>query len=268
MDQNRTDSTTLSQKALGEAATAVKELYGAEYHHQRQYQTKVRNAQEAHEAIRPTDFDRRPQQMSGLDPDEQRIYDLVWKRAIASQMADAVGQTVSIRLAGRSATDEAVEFTASGRTITFAGFLKAYVETVDSEAGGESDDAESRLPQLVKDQALLAAAKKSREDPRRDEAIVLLEQGQDEYLAGLRRRIAHLEEKIAQAVNALAAVPGITQEQATVLVNSGRGPPHAPVRGPAPQSTTPGARAATGGRRAGSAGRAACGCQVGRSRCR
>ena len=69
---HRTDSTTLSQKALGEAAKAIKDIYGAEFHTgTRQYQTKVRNAQEAHEAIRPTDFDRRPQQMSGLDVDER-----------------------------------------------------------------------------------------------------------------------------------------------------------------------------------------------------
>ena len=89
---HRTDSTTLSQKALGEAGKAITRHLRrrSSTPAPRQYQTKVRNAQEAHEAIRPTDFDRRPQQLSaGLDADEARIYDLIWKRAIASQMADA-----------------------------------------------------------------------------------------------------------------------------------------------------------------------------------
>src|SRR5512145_575724 len=87
---HRTDSTTLSQKALAEAEQAVKELYGAEYHTQRQYQTKVRNAQEAHEAIRPTHFHRTPASLEKiLESDEIKVYELIWKRAVASQMADA-----------------------------------------------------------------------------------------------------------------------------------------------------------------------------------
>ena len=87
---HRTDSTTLSQKALAEAATAVKEMYGPEYHNQRQYQTKVRNAQEAHEAIRPTHFHRTPASLEKiLESDELKVYELIWKRAVASQMADA-----------------------------------------------------------------------------------------------------------------------------------------------------------------------------------
>ena len=95
-----------------------------------------------------------------LARDEFRLYELIWQRTVASQMADAVGQTVSIRLAGRSATDEAVEFTASGRTITFPGFLKAYVESQDDSAPANgddepgSDDAERRLPRLERGQQL------------------------------------------------------------------------------------------------------------------
>ena len=84
-----------------------------------------------------------------LDSDEFRLYELIWQRTVASQMADARGTTLSLRITGRSQrqTDRQVTFAASGRTITFAGFLKAYVETVDELAGGEADDAERRLPQ-------------------------------------------------------------------------------------------------------------------------
>ena len=88
---HRTDSTTLSDKALGEAGQAVREMYGDDYYKgPRQYQTKVRNAQEAHEAIRPTDFRRTPQSLERvLESDELKLYELIWKRAVASQMADA-----------------------------------------------------------------------------------------------------------------------------------------------------------------------------------
>ena len=150
---HRTDSTTLSQKALGEAAKAVKDIYGAEFHTgTRQYQTKVRNAQEAHEAIRPTDFDRRPQQMSGLDADEARIYELIWKRAIASQMADARLLRTSVEITAPSGQGDAV-FTASGKAIQFAGFLRAYVEGSDDPAAA-LDDQETILPTLSRGQPI------------------------------------------------------------------------------------------------------------------
>src|SRR4029453_9756742 len=104
---------------------------------------------------------RTPGQLAAqLARDEFRLYELVWQRTVASQMADAVGQTVSIRMAGRSSADEAVEFTASGRTITLPGFLKAYVESRDEtpSANGDddpgSDDAERRLPRLERGQQL------------------------------------------------------------------------------------------------------------------
>ncbi|MDU0292039.1 type I DNA topoisomerase [Saccharothrix longispora] len=157
----RTDSTTLSETAISAARAQATELYGSQYvaSAPRQYTRKVKNAQEAHEAIRPAgEVFRTPGQVAReLESDEFKLYELIWQRTIASQMADARGNTTSVRITGRTAGGEAVTFASSGRTITFAGFLKAYVETVDSEAGGESDDAESRLPQLVKDQVVQAA---------------------------------------------------------------------------------------------------------------
>jgi len=158
----RTDSTNLSQEAINAARQQARELYGDAYvpAEARRYKSKAKGAQEAHEAIRPAgDNFRTPGQLAPqLARDEFRLYELIWQRTVASQMADAVGQTVSIRLAGRSATDEAVEFTASGRTITFPGFLKAYVESrEENTTSGDdegSDDAERRLPRLERGQQL------------------------------------------------------------------------------------------------------------------
>jgi len=158
----RTDSTTLSDTAIAAARSQAAHLYGQRYvsPQPRQYTRKVKNAQEAHEAIRPAgETFRTPGEVAGeLESDEFRLYELVWQRTIASQMADATGTTMSVRITGRAATGEECVFAASGRTITFAGFLRAYVETVDEEAGGEADDAESRLPALRVDQPLTAAA--------------------------------------------------------------------------------------------------------------
>jgi DNA topoisomerase I len=153
----RTDSTTLSESAINAARTQARQLYGEEYVHPspRQYTRKVKNAQEAHEAIRPAgDTFATPDAVRReLNGDEFRLYELIWQRTVASQMADARGTTLSLRIAGQSGSQQVV-FSASGRTITFAGFLKAYVETVDELAGGEADDAESRLPQLTEGQRL------------------------------------------------------------------------------------------------------------------
>jgi DNA topoisomerase-1 len=152
----RTDSTTLSETAINAARNQAGQLYGEEYVHPtaRQYTRKVKNAQEAHEAIRPSgDVFQTPGQLhSKLDNDEFRLYELVWQRTVASQMADARGTTLSLRIAGAASTGEQVVFSASGRTITFPGFLKAYVESLDEQAGGEADDAESRLPNLTQGQ--------------------------------------------------------------------------------------------------------------------
>ncbi|BBY19184.1 DNA topoisomerase 1 [Mycolicibacterium litorale] len=161
----RTDSTTLSQSAINAARNQARQLYGEEYVHPtpRQYTRKVKNAQEAHEAIRPAgDVFQTPGQLHAqLDTDEFRLYELIWQRTVASQMADARGTTLSLRIAGDSrggtidgtaVGGQSVVFSASGRTITFAGFLKAYVESIDEQAGGEADDAESRLPNLTQGQ--------------------------------------------------------------------------------------------------------------------
>jgi DNA topoisomerase I len=159
----RTDSTTLSQSAINAARNQARQLYGEEYVYPspRQYTRKVKNAQEAHEAIRPAGetFATPDAVRRELDGDDFRLYELIWQRTVASQMADARGTTLSLRINGEvsAGTAREVVFSASGRTITFAGFLKAYVETVDELAGGEADDAESRLPQLTQGQRVDAA---------------------------------------------------------------------------------------------------------------
>ena len=158
----RTDSTTLSESAINAARNQARQLYGEEYLHPspRQYTRKVKNAQEAHEAIRPAgDTFATPGALhSELDADGFRLYELIWQRTVASQMADARGTTLSLRIAGAEPDGREVVFSASGRTITFPGFLKAYVETVDEQAGGEADDAESRLPNLRQGQRIDAVA--------------------------------------------------------------------------------------------------------------
>ncbi len=157
----RTDSTTLSESAINAARTQARQLYGAEYvaASPRQYTRKVKNAQEAHEAIRPAGetFATPDAVRRELDGDEFRLYELIWQRTVASQMADARGTTLTLRIAGTAVGqrgDRQVVFSASGRTLTFPGFLKAYVETVDELAGGEADDAERRLPHLTEGQRL------------------------------------------------------------------------------------------------------------------
>jgi len=157
----RTDSTNLSTEAITAARRQAAELYGDAYvpAEPRRYATKAKGAQEAHEAIRPAgDSFRTPGQLAGqLARDEFRLYELIWQRTIASQMANAVGKTLSIRLGGSSSTGEAVEFTASGRTITFPGFLRAYVEGKDDDHtndDAEADDSERRLPRVERGQQL------------------------------------------------------------------------------------------------------------------
>jgi DNA topoisomerase-1 len=154
----RTDSTTLSEAALTAARRQAVELYGQEYipAQPRRYERRVKNAQEAHEAIRPAgDSFRTPQQVTReLSKDECALYELIWMRTVASQMEDAKGQTVSVRLGALSSTNEDAEFGASGTVITFRGFLAAYEEGRDEEANG--DDDERRLPALKAGDALAA----------------------------------------------------------------------------------------------------------------
>ena len=163
----RTDSTTLSESALKAARAQAATLYGPEYvpAQPRRYERKVKNAQEAHEAIRPSgDAFRTPQDVAReLTRDEHRLYELIWIRTVASQMADAKGQTVSLRIEGRSSGGEVAEFGASGTVITFRGFLAAYEEGRDdaSANGGGTDggdDEERRLPQLAEGDAVTLLA--------------------------------------------------------------------------------------------------------------
>ncbi|MFD5627123.1 MULTISPECIES: type I DNA topoisomerase [unclassified Streptomyces] len=153
----RTDSTTLSETAISAARTQVTQLYGADYlpDKPRTYAGKVKNAQEAHEAIRPSGDRFRTPAETGLTGDQFRLYELIWKRTVASQMKDAVGNSVTVKIAGTSADGRDAEFSASGKTITFHGFLKAYVEGAD-DPNAELDDRERRLPQVTEGDPLSA----------------------------------------------------------------------------------------------------------------
>ncbi|MEI6693532.1 MAG: type I DNA topoisomerase [Actinomycetes bacterium] len=147
----RTDSTTLSQTALDAARSQARELYGPEYVSEvpRRFEKKSKNAQEAHEAIRPAgDVFKTPAEVAGeLTGDDFALYELIWKRTVASQMTDAVGRTATLRLGAKSSDGKDVEFSASGTVITFRGFMAAYEEAADEEKT-ETDDAERRLPPL------------------------------------------------------------------------------------------------------------------------
>jgi DNA topoisomerase-1 len=153
----RTDSTTLSTQALEAARAQASTLYGPEYvtAQPRRYERKVKNAQEAHEAIRPAgESFRTPDEASrSLSGDEFRLYDLIWKRTVASQMADASGTSAQVRLVGTSqGTDGAggreAEFSASGKVIQFPGYLRAYVEGED-DPEAELADREVHLPRVA-----------------------------------------------------------------------------------------------------------------------
>ena len=154
----RTDSTSLADSAVSSARSQITKLYGQEYlsPKPRTFASKVKGAQEAHEAIRPAgdeDFQTPEQVATLVGPDEGRLYDLIWKRTIASQMADAVGFTVSARLGAQSTDGRDAEFSTSGRTITFPGFLRVYVQGSD-DPESDLDDKEKVLPKLAPGDAL------------------------------------------------------------------------------------------------------------------
>jgi DNA topoisomerase-1 len=155
----RTDSVALSETALAAARAQIADLFGDRFvpPQPRHYTGKVKNAQEAHEAIRPAgDTFRTPGEVAReLSTEEFKLYELIWRRTIASQMTDAVGSSVSVRIRAVSTANEECDFGASGKTITDPGFLKAYVESSDDE-DAESEDTEHRLPNLVKGQPLTA----------------------------------------------------------------------------------------------------------------
>ena len=154
----RTDSVTLSDTAVNAARSQVRELYGGDYlpPQPRAYQSKSKNAQEAHEAIRPSGETFRTPAQTGLSGDEFRLYELIWMRTVASQMRDAEGRSVSVRIEATATSGERCEFSASGRVIEFYGFLKAYVEGHD-DPDADRDDRETRLPDVAQGDPLLVA---------------------------------------------------------------------------------------------------------------
>ena len=147
----RTDSTTLSEQAVNAARTQARGLYGADHvaDAPRRYDRKVKNAQEAHEAIRPAgDSFRLPASLKGeLSADEFALYDVIWKRTVASQMADARIATTTVRIGATASDGRDVEFTASGTVTLFAGFKAAYEDTREEE----SDDEKERVLPVLKE---------------------------------------------------------------------------------------------------------------------
>ncbi len=142
----RTDSVNLSELALESSKGAIIENYGKEYSHIRQYKTKSRSAQEAHEAIRPSYFDK--ETIDGT-ADERALYELIWKRAIASQMSDAELERTTVKIA---VSNREEKFVAKGEVIMFDGFLKVYLESTDDENGENGTDG--IIPPLKKGQNL------------------------------------------------------------------------------------------------------------------
>src|SRR5476651_382877 len=144
----RTDSVNLSDTALNAAADEIVSAYGNKYHQQRKYKTKSAGAQEAHEAIRPTYFN---QHSIDGDGSEKRLYDLIWKRAIASQMSEALFEKTTAKI---DISTRAEKLIANGEVMKFDGFLKVYLESVDEEEDQQQDGENASLPPLTKGQRL------------------------------------------------------------------------------------------------------------------
>jgi DNA topoisomerase-1 len=166
----RTDGVTLSNDALNQAGEVIKQLYGEKYHQQRQYKTKTTNAQEAHEAIRPTDLSVDRVKMGSQ---EVRLYDLIWKRTMASQMADAQLEKTTVDI--KVSTNEAI-LKARGEVLIFDGFLKVYLEGTDDEE--DDEEAKGVLPPLSIGQELIlkemqALERFTRAAPRYTEASLV-----------------------------------------------------------------------------------------------
>lgn len=176
----RTDSTSLSEEALSGAARQIVSEFGEKFAHRRQYKTRSETAQEAHEAIRPTDFSVRS---PGGDRDEQRLYELIWKRAIASQMSDAELErtVITIQAAGSAYAHlpegSKLRYQATGEVIKFEGFLRVYLEGTDSEEEPENEN-EKLLPYVETGESLgldriRSRQKFSRPEPRYTEASLV-----------------------------------------------------------------------------------------------
>ena len=146
----RTDSTNMSEEALNGASAAIRTGFGDQYAQRRVYKTKSDNAQEAHEAIRPTDF---RLESAGNDKDEQRLYELIWKRAIASQMSDAIIEKTTITIKAEtgtlSAENNQLHYQAVGEVVKFDGFLTLYTESNDQEDENPDEDGKQKLLPLV-----------------------------------------------------------------------------------------------------------------------
>jgi len=142
----RTDSSNLSETAMGAIAQEIESSFGKQYLYARKYKSKTANAQEAHEAIRPTYIERKN---LGPDKDQQRLYDLIWKRTIASQMSEAEIEKTIVKIDISSMSDKQLE--AVGEVLKFDGFLKVYLESTDDE---EDEDTKGMLPPLTKGQKL------------------------------------------------------------------------------------------------------------------
>jgi DNA topoisomerase-1 len=143
----RTDSVNLSETALGAAKEQINSAYGSKYHKQRQFTTKSKGAQEAHEAIRPTYMDQLP---GKADNQEARLYELIWKRTLASQMADAEIEKTIVKISISGLTEQ---LEALGEVIVFDGFLKVYSESFD-DSPAEEEESVSLLPPVEKGQVL------------------------------------------------------------------------------------------------------------------
>jgi DNA topoisomerase-1 len=165
----RTDSVNLSETAINQAQAAITGNYGNKYYQPRQYKNKTKGAQEAHEAIRPTYIDR--QEVDG-ERNEQRLYELIWKRTIASQMADAELEKTTAKIGISTSTEQ---FVAQGEVLKFDGFLKVYIESTDEEADEENS---TMLPPLkegevMKMKEIVATERFTHHPPRYTEASLV-----------------------------------------------------------------------------------------------
>ena len=164
----RTDSVNLSVEALNTAKMAIVQLFGESYSQTRNFATKSKGAQEAHEAIRPTDMSR---PTIAAEPDQNKLYELIWKRTLASQMADAQLERTTVKIAADKHDEQ---FVATGEMIQFDGFLKVYLESSDDE----DEEQEGMLPNLKKgepltDRNITATQRFSRPQPRYTEASLV-----------------------------------------------------------------------------------------------
>jgi len=169
----RTDSVNLSEEAIQGASREIETSFGERFVKTRRFKTKSASAQEAHEAIRPTDFSR---MVASDDRNEQRLYELIWKRAIASQMADAEIEKTTVTIGISTQPEQKLQ--ATGEVIKFEGFLKVYIESKDDEEDGNDEDVKGMLPPLsigqsIKLRQMLATQRYTRPAARYTEASLV-----------------------------------------------------------------------------------------------